>query len=138
MSDIKPIKIEKTVTTIEGWACDRCELTFPYEKEARSHRAGHCYTHYHWLNGDGLYRFNNESDFTYWKQYGPYREAGGCAGPWHGIGWYILAWRGGSDEYPSLDLASAEIKLRYENAKYTFDQASENITEFIKLTALDP
>jgi hypothetical protein len=90
MSDIRPIQTTQTIITTQGWACDKCDQTFVDEKAARNHRASHTYTDSRWINGNCLYRFENEYDFTYWKQYGGYSHSGGCGGPWTGPGWYLI------------------------------------------------
>jgi hypothetical protein len=134
MNDIKPIEITQTITTIKGWACDKCDKTFEKEEAARNHRASHMYTHSDWIRGDSFYRFENEYDFTYWKRYGLYHHHGGCAGSWEGPGWYLIDWKGPEDnQYPSLEPATTILTLRLNNAEYEYRQAKETLAEFAKL-----
>jgi hypothetical protein len=136
MNDIKPIQTTKTIITTQGWACDKCDKTYEDEGAARNHRASHCYTQSSQTCNTHLYLFEDESNFTYWKQYGLYQHHGGCAGPWQGPGWYMIEWKGSGDfEYPSLEPAGPTLRLRLENAKYDYDQALANMETFTKLAS---
>jgi len=135
MNDIRPIQITQTIIKTQGWACDKCDKTYENENVARNHRASHMYTKLEWACGTSLMHFENETNFTYWKQYGTYRDHGGCAGPWQGPGWYLIEWKGSDDnEHPSLEPAGPTLKRKLENAEYEYKQASDNMAQFYKLT----
>jgi hypothetical protein len=136
MSDITPIKITQTISIIQGWACDKCDEKYEDEKAARNHRASHSYIDTRWIGGTSLYLFETEYEFAYWKQYGGYAHSGGCSGPWEGAGWYLIDWKGSTDnEYPSLELAGKTLQLRLDNTKYEYEKAQENIKLFQALAS---